>query len=121
MAAGAVLFGTPVEDIQSNLAVSGNEITGTLHDLTEGSLVETWGAGNFMALQLSGIDPRATSVMVGMDPSEGSGLVEIIDDPDLNGVFKVTDKDNQVFVVRSTDGTQTKEDRYDLTGLTVEG
>ena len=34
VAAGAVLFGTSVEDIQSDLAVSGNEITGTLHDLT---------------------------------------------------------------------------------------
>lgn len=121
MADGAVLFGTPVENIQSDIVVSDGVITGTLYDLTEGAIVETWGEGNFIALQLSNIDSRATSVMVGMDPSEGSGLVEIIDDPDLNGVFKVTDKDTQVFLVRTTDGSEIREDRYDLSDLTVEG
>ena len=100
--------------------MSGSEITGTLKNLDTGAIVDTWGEGNFIAFQLSNIDSRATSVMVGMDPSEGSGLVEIIDDPDLNGVFKVTNKDTQEFVVRTTDGTEIREDRYDLTGLTVE-
>lgn len=120
MAAGATLFGTPVEDIQTDVAVEGGAITGTLKHLDSGEIAEYWGEGNFMALQLSGIDSRATSCLVGMDPSEGSGLVEIIDDPDLNGVFKVTNKDTQRFVVRITDGRQTKTDRYDLSGLTVE-
>ena len=97
---GAEIFGTPVSDLQTNLAVSDGTITGTL--------------------KFSNIDARATSVRVGMDPSEGSGLVEIIDDPDKNGVFKVTDKDTQVFQVVTTDGNETKIDTYDLTGLTIE-
>lgn len=37
------------------------------------------------------------------------------------GVFKITDKDTQVFKVVSTDGTTTKTQSFDLSGLTVEG
>ena len=59
------------------------------------------------------------SVKVGLDPSEGSGLVEIIDDPDKNGVFKITDKDEQVFKIVSYDGIETKTQTFDLSGLTV--
>lgn len=61
-----------------------------------------------------------TSVKVGMDPSVSSGLVEILDDPDKNGVFKVTDKDTQKFKVVATDGTYTTETVYDLSELVLE-
>lgn len=56
---------------------------------------------------------------MGLDPSQGSGLVEIIDDPEKNGVFKITDKDTQVFKIVSTDGENTITRTYDLSGLTV--
>ena len=42
-------WGTAVSDMQSNIAVSGNKITGTLKYLAEGQLVTDWGAGNFLA------------------------------------------------------------------------
>ena len=116
---GVTLFGTLVSDIQSGLNVAGGAITGTLKYLDSGDLVTTWGAGNFMALEFLNIDQRATSVRVGMQPSEGSGLVEIIDDPDKNGVFKVTNT-AQKFVVITSDGTHTSTAQYDLTGLTLE-
>ena len=116
---GVTLFGTLVSDIQSGLNVAGGAITGTLKYLDSGDLVTTWGAGNFMALEFLNIDQRATSVRVGMQPSEGSGLVEIIDDPDKNGVFKVTNT-SQKFVVITSDGTHTSTAQYDLTGLTLE-
>jgi hypothetical protein len=61
-----------------------------------------------------------TSVKVGLTPSEGSGLVEGINDPDKNGVFKITDKATQKFTVVATDGEYTKTSYYDLSGLTVE-
>lgn len=61
-----------------------------------------------------------TSVKVGMDPSISSGLVEVLNDPDKNGVFKVTNKDTQVFKVVATDGTNTIETVYDLSELTCE-
>lgn len=74
-----------------------------------------------MALKFSDIDPRAVSVKVGLDESVSSGLVEILGDPDMNGVFKVTDKDAQVFVVESRDSEgNVKRQTFDLSGLTVE-
>ena len=73
-----------------------------------------------MVLKFSDLDPDATSVKVGLDPSVSSGLVEIINDPDKNGVFKVTDKNDQVFVVVSSDGVHSHRQEYDLSGLTIE-
>ena len=60
-----------------------------------------------------------TSVKVGMDPSQGSGLQEIIGDPDMNGVFKVTDKNAQVFKVVITDGHAKRVQTFDLSELTL--
>jgi len=71
-------------------------------------------------LKFSDIPATATSVKVGLDPSQSSGLVEIINDPDKNGVFKITNKDTQVFKVVTTDGTQTNTQTFDLSGLTLE-
>lgn len=88
--------------------------------LDSGDIVDTWGEGNFLVLKLSNIDANATSVMVGMEPSYGSGLVEIINDPDKNGVFKVTDKDAQLFKVVTSDGTKSTTKTYKLSGLTLQ-
>lgn len=116
----AVLFETPVSDIQdSDVVVGENTIVGTLKYLDNGPIVDTWGAGNFIALKFADIPEDATSVKVGLNPSASSGLVEIIDDPDKNGVFKITDKDAQKFRVVITDGTYTTTKDYDLTGLTL--
>ena len=114
------MFGTDVSDIQSGVSVSGNTITGTLKYLDTGDIASYWGDGNFIALKFTNLDPNATSVKVGLDPSQGSGLVEIIDDPDKNGVFKVTNKDTQVFKVVTTTPSGTKTDTYTLSGLTCE-
>ena len=64
---------------------------------------------------------KYSSVKVGMDPSQGSGLVEIINDPDKNGVFKVTNKDTQVFKIVYTDAEtgETNTQTFDLSGLEV--
>jgi hypothetical protein len=113
------MFGTLVSDMQSDVAIANNAITGTLNELTSGALVDYWGPGHFIALKFSDLDPAATSVKVGLDPSQGSGLVEIITDPDKNGAFKITDKDAQVFKVVSTDGVTTKTQTFDLSGLTL--
>lgn len=106
--------------MQTDIEVADGAITGTLKYLSEGQLVTDWGAGNFLALKFTDLDADATSVKVGLDPSQGSGLVEIIDDPDKNGVFKITDKDAQKFVVEQSDGVFKLRQEYDLSGLTVE-
>lgn len=105
-------------DIQEDVTISGNAIKGKLKYLDNGPIASQWGNGYFMALDLSDNDfTDLTSVKVGMNPSAGSGLVEIIDDPDKNGVFKVSNKFNQKFVISQTDGTNTKIQSYDLSQL----
>ncbi len=116
---GVTLFGQLVGDMQSNVVVENGRITGNLAYLSSGDLVDTWGAGNFIALQFSNIDSRAVSVRVGLQPSESSGLVELINDPDKNGVFKITNKDTQKFTVISSDGTHTVTTQYDLSALVL--
>ena len=117
---GTSMFGTLVSDMQSNVVVEDNRITGTLKYLSEGSLVDTWGPGYFIALNLADNDySDLTSVKVGMDPSVSSGLVEIINDPDKNGAFKVTNK-NQKFKIVQSDGTHTETTTYDLGRLVLE-
>lgn len=106
--------------MQTGVTVANGAITGTLHYLSSGQLVTDWGAGNFLALKFTDIDSDATSVKVGLEPSVSSGLVEIINDPDKNGVFKITDKDAQKFVVVQSDGVFTRKQTWDLSGLTVE-
>ena len=122
MSGSDTVFGHTVSDLQTNVAVMGQYVTGKLKYVSEGSLPTTWGAGNFFAFDLSGNDfDGFTSVKVGLDPSPGSGLVEIIDDPDKNGTCKVTDKNTQKFVIEATtDGGFTHRREYDLSGLVVE-
>ena len=117
---GATMFGTNVSDMQSDLAVSGGKITGTLKKLTTGSLVTTYGEGYFMALKFTGIGSGVTSVKVGLNPSVSTGLVELINDPDKNGAFKVTNKDTQKFLVVTSDGSNIHSDLYDLSELVFE-
>lgn len=100
--------------------ITGNDITGTLKYVSTGALASDWGVGNFLTLKFSNIDTDATSVLVGLTPSVGSGLVELLGDPDMNGVFKVTDKDVQKLVVMSRCDGFAKVDYYDLSGLTCQ-
>lgn len=51
----------------------------------------------------------------------GTGLVEIIDDPDKNGIAKLEDPTVQKFKVVQTDNAGHKNVQYyDLSGLTLE-
>ena len=115
------IFGTTVSDIQADIEVADGKITGTLMYVSEGQIVTDWGAGYFLALAFDDFDKRAVSVKVGLDPSEGSGLVEAINDPDRNGIFKITNKDVQRFKVvsRDADGNETVQ-TWDLSGLSLE-
>lgn len=109
-----------VSNCQTDVSVKGNKITGTLKYLDSGAPAEYWGAGNFLCLKFKDLDPKVTSCKVGLDPSVSSGLQEIIGDPDMNGIFKVTDKDTQKFVVVQTAPGYKKTQVFDLSGLTIE-
>lgn len=114
------IWGKKVSDIQGDIVINGDKITGTLYKLTDGALAHDWGEGYFIGLALSASDwSDYTSVKAGMDPSEGSGLQELKTDPDHSIVCKVTDKDIQLFAVLSTNGKDVKYRTYDLSGLTL--
>lgn len=113
------LFGVKVSDMQSDIAISGGAITGTLKYLSgSNAITDVWGEGNFICLKFPDADIENSTVKVGLEPSAGSGLVDL--DPDKNGVFKITDKLSQKFVVQITKDGETVVQRYDLSGLTCE-
>ena len=99
------------------MSVSNGAITGTLKKLESGQLVTDWGEGYFMALKFANEDLDYSHIQVGLYPSEGVGMVTL--DSDMDGVFKVTDKDNQVLRVITRDGSISTTDDYILSGLTL--
>lgn len=120
------VYGTTVGAIQENVSVesagTGWQIDGTLKFI-EGGLAQSGplaGDGNFLALKLY-MNPNVewSSVKVGLDPSQGTGLVEILGDPDMVVVAKVTNNSTQKFkVVATTAGGETITGTFDLSTLT---
>lgn len=110
-------WGTKVSAMQTSVTIANGAITGTLHKLTSGALVDTWGEGYFIALKFTKNNEAITSIKVGLKPSRGSGLVEL--DEDMDGVFKVSDKDNQDFEILCSDGEVNFPIVLDLSGLTL--
>ena len=79
------------------------------------------GDGHFLAVKFTADDwADYTSVMIGLNPSQGTGLVELINDPDKNAVLKVTDNQRQWLEIRWTNGTNEGYMTYDLSGLVLE-
>ncbi len=115
------LWGTLVSEIQSDIAISNaGKITGTLEWLSSGQLVTDWGEGHFLALHVDDIPQTATSVLVGLEPSAGSGLQELINDPDKSVVMHIADKNTQKFKLVVTTPTAKLTRTYDLDQLTLE-
>ena len=114
------MWGTTVSQIQSaDTAISNGKVTGTLTKLTSGQLVTDWGEGYFLSLKWSGIDPKATSLKVGVEPSAGTGLVEAIGDPDKWAVVKLTNKNIQKFKFVLSDGVHARVQELDLSDLVL--
>lgn len=109
-------------DFQSDVAVNDGKITGTL-TFIEGGLSPDGplaGDGYFLALKWGNPPADTTSLKVGLVPSaSGMDLIECLSDTDRNGVFKITDKDNQVFVIEYTKGGSVQRRAYDLSGLVL--
>lgn len=107
--------------VQENLAISGNQVSGTLKYLSGSNpITDVWGAGNFMMVEFNADDwADYTSVKVGLEPSKGSGLVELIGEDDKSGVFKISNKNTQKFKIVATNGVTTEVKTYNLGGLTL--
>lgn len=120
--AGGKLFEVDVDDMQSNISFGNGKVTGTLKYLSgSNAITDVWGEGYFLCFNMADSTWTGyTSVKVGVTPSAGSGLVEIIDDPDKNGFVKVSDKAQQLFTIVSTKGGVTKTKAYSLADLVLE-
>ena len=106
-----------VSDMQEDIVVGEDKITGTLKFI-KGGIAPSGilaGDGYFLALKFSDVDASATSKKVGLVPSAGSGLVEL--DSDMNAFMKISDINSQIFEVVITDGTRTGVQKFDLSGL----
>lgn len=116
------MFDVDVSDMQSDVEFSDGKVTGTLKYLSgSNAITDVWGEGYFLCFNMAdNTYTGLTSVKVGMIPSVSSGLVEILNDPDKNGVCKVTDKNLQKFTVVWTNGTETKTRAYNLGDLVLE-
>ena len=122
--AAAKMFNVNVSSLQSGVSVANNAVTGTLKYMgADNGITSVWGKGNFLCLDFSAADWTAyKSVMVGLDNSQGSGLVDLLPDPDKNGIFKITNKDTQrlMVVATSADGKKKNVQYFDLSGLHCE-
>lgn len=120
---GVLYGGKKASDLQTDVTVTGDKITGSLKYI-EGGLADSGplaGSGHFLALKWSNLASGTNSLKVGLVPSaSGMPLQECFDDNDRNGVFKITDV-NQVFEIVQADAAGHKNIQfYDLTGLTLE-
>lgn len=112
-------WGTKVSAMQTDVTIANGAVTGTLHKLTSGQLVTDWGEGYFLALKWTKNNAKITSIKVGLRPSaSGFDLVEL--DADMDGVFKITDKDAQLFEILVSDGNVSYSIFLDLSGLTLD-
>ena len=122
-------YGVSVDDIQSGVAVGKdavtgeNVITGTMKWLSgDNAIVQQWGEGNFIALDCTDypdLSVAGTSVLVGIDPTYGTGLVPIAAD-DHFLVAKVNDKDVQQIKVVTTVGGKSTTEVFRLDKLVAE-
>ena len=119
----ASVYGVDVADIQDNVSLANKKVTGTLKYLDgDNAIVNEWGEGNFLAVTFTAANWSAyDSVKVGLEPTQGSGLVELIGHlDDLDSVFKIGNDVTQKFVIESKKGTKTLKQVFDLSGLELE-
>lgn len=118
---GTTVLGKQVSDLQSDVSVGTSAITGTLIKNEGWASGPLEGEGYFLALKFTASDWNAyDSVKVGLNPSEGTGLVDVLSDPDKNGVFKITNKATQKFVIESRKDETVVRKEYSLSGLTLQ-
>lgn len=125
------VLGKAVSDLQSRVRVNATNVTGTLKYVTGYTGFSddpTLQEGNYLAVKVSDIDTGATSVKIGLRPTwkngelkdTDEGLVELINDPDKNGVFYIKDNTVQKLVVVQSDGTKSLRQEWTLSDLTVQ-
>ena len=124
MGGTSTVYGVDVSDIQNNVSLTGNDFAGTLKYLSgSNAITDVWGEGNFLAITFTADNWSAyDSVKVGLEPSQGSGMVELIGHlDDLDSVFKIGNDVSQKFkIVAKKAGKPDHVQVFDLSGLVLE-
>ena len=114
------LLGKSVTDLQSNIAIGSDSISGSLKYVTgytgfSGNTEEQ--SGNYLALKCDGV-PEADEVT--FELVNGTVGHPVTLDSDRLIVVRITDIENQYIVVTATKGGTTMSKTLYLTGLTLE-
>lgn len=109
--ADSELFDLTVGNIQDDITITGDQITGTLKYVASGSSVEWWHTHYFLALKFSDA-PAGATIKTGI-----KGLVEL--DADMNCLYAITDLNLPIKVIQTTSSSVINKS-FDLSKLVLE-
>ena len=115
----AVLFGKTVNELQSDVVVSDDEVTGTLKYVdgyVDFSSNVSEQSGNYLALKIEAEPAEAETVVELVGGTKGPVTL----DEDRNIVLLIKNKDTQSIKVTTTHNRESVTKTYGLSGLTLE-
>ena len=115
----AVLFGKTVNELQSDVVVSDDEVTGTLKYVdgyVDFSSNVSEQSCNYLALKIEAEPAEAETVVELVGGTKGPVTL----DDDMNIVLLIKNKDTQSIKVTTTHNEESVTKTYGLSGLTLE-
>ena len=115
----AVLFGKAVNELQSDMVVADDEVTGTLkyvNGYVDFSSNTSEQSGNYLALKIEAEPAEAETVVELVGGTKGPVAL----DDDMNIVLLIKNKDTQSIKVTTTYNEESITKTYGLSGLTLE-
>ena len=115
----AVLFGKAVNELQSDMVVADDEVTGTLkyvNGYVDFSSNASEQSGNYLALKIEAEPAEAETVVELVGGTKGPVAL----DDDMNIVLLIKNKDTQSIKVTTTHNGESITKIYGLSGLTLE-
>ena len=115
----AVLFGKAVNELQSDVVVADDEVTGTLkyvNGYVDFSSNTSEQEGNYPALKIEAEPAEAETVVELVGGTKGPVAL----DDDMNIVLLIKNKDTQSIKVTTTHNEESITKTYGLSGLTLE-
>ena len=115
----AVLFGKAVNELQSDMVVADDEVTGTLkyvNGYIDFSSNTSEQSGNYLALKIEAEPAEAETVVELVGGTKGPVAL----DDDMNIVLLIKNKDTQSIKVTTTHNEESITKIYGLSGLTLE-
>lgn len=115
----AVLFGKAVNELQSDVVVADDEVTGTLkyvNGYVDFSSNTSEQEGNYLTLKIEAEPAEAETVVELVGGTKGPVAL----DDDMNIVLLIKNKDTQSIKVTTTHNEESITKTYGLSGLTLE-